>query len=264
MFRSGDASEDLDWYYTYLYGNSQVGSSTWLGPSRYAVLDVTAHTAEFGSSITGHGMVTAASFPRLNQLAPKDKSKSTAPQAQHGAGGTTSIEIESQLSAFVMSAVRHVFVPDIEYESLPQADKILIPIIVLRNHNQFNPLASSSSTNKQHDGQEYFIDVDAIKEEVSHLLSTAVGAGNAATTPFDAVVVSGVHSLHTHGHISLAVAKSMRSDSVHTVDHKGRFTVQTLPYLDSTTLLHQLKAVQVLIVFCISIFVLVVNAARPL
>jgi hypothetical protein len=57
----------------------------------------------------------------------------------------------------------------------------------------------------------------------------------------EVTIVSGVHSLHSHVHLSLAVAKSKRADTTHDVTMEGTYSLRYLPFLDSNLLLHQFR-----------------------
>jgi len=51
---------------------------------------------------------------------------------------------EVDLSVFCIKAVKYVFASDIQHEVLHQEEKVLIPIILLKNHNEFDPFSSST------------------------------------------------------------------------------------------------------------------------
>jgi hypothetical protein len=94
-------------------------------------------------------------------------------------------------------------VPDIEFEATQHADKVLIPIIIMRNHDLFNPLEPNT---------EHSIDMKAIEREVKKLFLPSQ----------EVLIVGGIHSLHEHRHLSMAVAKAKKTDTVHEMNWSNR------------------------------------------
>ena len=64
-------------------------------------------------------------------------------------------------------------------------EKLLIPFIILRNHNLFNPIEQ---------GIQYSINIQYIKKKISQMLQQGQ----------ELSVVSGLHSLHEHPHLAAA------------------------------------------------------------
>lgn len=52
----------------------------------------------------------------------------------------------------------------------------------------------------------------------------------------EVMVVAGIHSLHDHERLAMAVAKAMRGMSTHDTRSDGRFHVRTLTFLDGAVL----------------------------
>lgn len=52
----------------------------------------------------------------------------------------------------------------------------------------------------------------------------------------EVMVVAGVHSLHDHERLAMAVAKAMRGMSKHDTREDGRFHAKTLTFLDGAVL----------------------------
>ena len=52
----------------------------------------------------------------------------------------------------------------------------------------------------------------------------------------EVVIVGGVHMLHQHEKLAVAVSKAMRGHSVHETKNDGRFHVQTKTYIDGAIL----------------------------
>lgn len=85
--------------------------------------------------------------------------------------------------------------------------QVLVPIVVLRNHVEFNPW---------HKGHPYSIDIDAIRKEV----------GKLALPNQEVTIVTDLHGLHEHKHIALALAKAHKTDTVHELNAFGRYDVR--------------------------------------
>jgi hypothetical protein len=60
-----------------------------------------------------------------------------------------------------VSSVKHLFAPDIRAETLDFAQRVLMPVLVLRNHHVFNPLAP---------GHAHSIDLDHIRREAKSMV----------------------------------------------------------------------------------------------
>ena len=52
----------------------------------------------------------------------------------------------------------------------------------------------------------------------------------------EVMVVAGIHSLHDHERLAMAVAKAMRGMSTHDTRADGRFHARTLTFLDGAVL----------------------------
>eukprot|EP01114_Cavostelium_apophysatum_P023378 TRINITY_DN8786_c0_g1_i1.p1 TRINITY_DN8786_c0_g1~~TRINITY_DN8786_c0_g1_i1.p1 ORF type:complete len:710 (+),score=142.99 TRINITY_DN8786_c0_g1_i1:64-2193(+) len=189
--------------YSLTYGESIPGQA-WISGRRYIVVDLAAGPIAYGGTSTNDGVITSQSIVK---------------------GNRTPIELEGQLAALIISAVRYVFFPDIQFSDLPHSDKILIPIVILRNHIIFNPLEGDS---------DFSIDFNYIRKQVQQMF-----------LPHQSVtVVAGVHSLHDHKHLSMAVSKAKRSDSVHELTWQGRYVAREKVYLDSNALIHEFRKVE--------------------
>lgn len=139
--------------------------------------------------------------------------------------------VRGALSSVVVSAVQHLFAPDVRVETLDFAQRVLVPVIVLRDHKLFNPLVPGSA---------HSLDVAALEMEARKM----VQAGQ------ELVVVSGVHNLHDHEHLALAIGRAVQSRGV--VKHgRARWRqsqqqkeadaeLNVRPYLDSTAILNEL------------------------
>uniref|UniRef100_R7WEQ5 Uncharacterized protein n=1 Tax=Aegilops tauschii TaxID=37682 RepID=R7WEQ5_AEGTA len=108
------------------------------------------------------------------------------------------------------------------FETVDMTLRLLVPIIVLQNHNRYNILQA---------GHNNSIDVKAIEREVKKM----VHAGQ------EVIVISGSHALHEHEKLAVAVSKAMRSHSLHETKSDGRFHVRTKTYLDGAILKEEME-----------------------
>lgn len=188
--------------YNIAYGNGIPGQ-TWIGPDRFMVADLAADPAEYGSLLAGEGI--GGTFKLKKRTASSQLTDDTA----------------VELVALISSAVRHVVAPDIQFASIPHADKVLVPLIVLNNHGEFNPLSSEV---------EEHIDVPMIRREVQKMFLPTQ----------EVSIVGGVHSLHEHRHLAMLIAKARRANTLHEMSG-GQFHLKMKYYLDSAILLDGIK-----------------------
>ena len=204
--------------YSYAYhmpGGAQVQS--WISASRYVVIDVAAGPVEYGTSGASEGTVSRHSFPRLDVSTITSDFQDMPLKLLHRMS-----EFRAHLTSLAVSAVRHVFLPDLAYEKQHYAEKVLVPIVVLRNHNAFDPL---------HRVANFSIDIPLITSRIKEL----------ALPGQEIVVVSGVHLLHDHKPISMAVSRALRSDSELAMGRHGQYEAMDKPYLDSAQLFQELE-----------------------
>ena len=157
----------------------------------------------------------AATLPRLADITPSVQSDSKS------ATGVT--KFVARLGAVVVSAVRHIFLPDIpfRYSPLDMAERVVVPIVVLRNHHEYDILDRESAGDR-------FLDVDALRHELQKVMMP----GQTLT------VLAGSHSLHDHPTIATALERATRTDSMHRASASGRYMVSTSSVLDTQALLH--------------------------
>lgn len=124
--------------------------------------------------------------------------------------------LAASMASIVSSAVRHIFLPDINYaQHAEPLEQLLIPVLVFKNHDEELPLFHESF--------------------IEHSVKTWFPAGTNPT------IVRGDHSLHDHKHISIAVSKAMRTHTTHQINRAGLFEMVGRPYLDSKDLLEELR-----------------------
>lgn len=201
--------QERDYLYRYRYNG---GSSTqvWLAAGRYAVIDLSAGPCTYGRVDSEEGSVGYRSLPRLrNLLFPRGQDPVPATKTQHLLAG--------QISGLVSSAIEQVIAPDVRFETVDVTYRLLVPVIVLQNHHVRNPIDSPSN---------FGINMVHIQNQVKKLVQPGQ----------DPVVVGGVHSLHDHPRLAIAVSKATRGVSVHETGRDARIRARTRTYLDGAIL----------------------------
>ncbi|KAG8370534.1 hypothetical protein BUALT_Bualt14G0127000 [Buddleja alternifolia] len=151
--------QEGDYIYRYRY-NGGGASQVWLGSGRFVVLDLSAGPCTYGKIETEEGSVNPKTLPRLqNVLLPRSGTASV--QSAHDI-------FVGQLAAVIATTVEHVVAPDVRYETVDMNTRLLVPIIVLQNHNRYNIMAK---------GHNYSIDVEAIEAEEMERSADVLAAG---------------------------------------------------------------------------------------
>ncbi|XP_071690812.1 uncharacterized protein [Rutidosis leptorrhynchoides] len=195
--------------YIYRYRYSGGGSSQiWLGSGRFVIVDISAGPCTYGKLETEEGSVSSTTIPRLRSV--------IFPRINADVISTRD-NFVGQLAALIVVIVKHLVAPDVRFETVDVAMRLLIPIIVLQNHNRYNIMEK---------GKNYSIDIQAIEEEVKKMVHKGE----------EVVIVGGSHSLHLHEKLAIAVSKSMRGHSLQETKKDGRFHVHTKMYLDGAIL----------------------------
>ncbi|PWA71966.1 hypothetical protein CTI12_AA275840 [Artemisia annua] len=196
--------------YVYRYHYNGGGTSQiWLGSGRFVVVDISAGPCTYGRLETEEGSVSSKTIPRLQNV--------MSPQGSSVDRFTTHDNFVGQLAALIGIIVEHLVAPDVRFETVDLATRLLIPIIVLQNHNRYNIMEN---------GQNYSLDIGAIEDEVRKMVHKEE----------DVVIVGGSHSLHHHEKLAIAVSKAMRGHSIQETKKDGRFHVHTKMYLDGAIL----------------------------
>ncbi|KAK9288081.1 hypothetical protein L1049_016528 [Liquidambar formosana] len=203
-----------DYIYHYRY-NGGGASQVWLGSGRFVVIDLSAGPCTYGKIETEEGSVCSKTLPRLqNVVFPRGLGAAS----DHS---TSSIFL-GQLAALISTTVEHVIAPDVSFETVDLTTRLLIPIIVLQNHNRYNIMEK---------GHNYSIDIEAIEAEVKKMVHYGQ----------EVVFVGGSHVLHRHEKLAIAVSKAMRSHSLQETKKDGRFHVHTKTYLDGAILKEEME-----------------------
>lgn len=207
-------NQEGDYIYRYRY-NGGGASQVWLGSGRYAVIDLSAGPCTYGKIETEEGSVSARTLPRLlNVMFPRSSSTANHQMMQPVFLG--------QLASLVSTAVEHIIAPDVRFETVDMTTRLLIPIIVLQNHNRYSLMVK---------GHNYSLDIGAIESEVKKIVHHGQ----------EIVIVGGTHGLHHHEKLAIAVSKAMRGHSLQETKNDGRFHVHTKTYLDGAILKEEME-----------------------
>ncbi|KAK6913674.1 hypothetical protein RJ641_020995 [Dillenia turbinata] len=206
--------QEGDYIYRYRY-NGGGASQVWLSSGRFVVIDLSAGPCTYGKIETEEGSVSTRSLPRLRNV--------VLPSGLGGGGDHhTHDTFVGHLAALVSTTVEHVIAPDVRFETVDMTTRLLIPIIVLQNHNRYNIMEK---------GHNYSIDIKAIEEEVKKMVHYEE----------EVVIVGGSHALHRHEKLAIAVSKAMRGHSLQETKKDGRFHVHTKMYLDGAILREEME-----------------------
>ncbi|EEF43107.1 uncharacterized protein LOC8258833 [Ricinus communis] len=208
------SKQEGDYIYRYRY-NGGGATQAWLSSDRFVVIDLSAGPCTYGKIETEEGSVSSRTLPRIrNMMFPK------------GVGALSdhlSPDIfVGQLAALVATTVEHVIAPDVRFETVDLATRLLIPIIVLQNHNRYNIMEK---------GHYYSINIEEIESEVKKMVHDGQ----------EVVIVGGSHALHRHEKLAIAVSKAMRGHSLQETKKDGRFHVRTKTYLDGAILKEEME-----------------------
>lgn len=206
--------QEGDYIYRYRY-NGGGASQVWLSSGRFVVVDLSAGPCTYGKIETEEGSVSSKTLPRLrNVMFPRGSGAASDPSTHDNFVG--------QLAAVIGTTVEHVIAPDVRFETVDQATRLLIPVIVLQNHNRYNIMEK---------GHDYSIDLQAIEAEVKKMVHKGE----------EVVIIGGSHALHQHEKLAIAVSKAIRSHSLQETKKDGRFHVHTKTYLDGAILKEEME-----------------------
>ncbi|XP_017975595.1 PREDICTED: uncharacterized protein LOC18603670 isoform X1 [Theobroma cacao] len=206
--------QEGDYIYRYRY-NGGGASQVWLGSGRFVVIDLSAGPCTYGKIETEEGSVSPRTLPRIRSMI---LPRGLAAVSDH----TTHDNFMGHLAALIATTVEHVIAPDVRFETVDLTTRLLIPIIVLQNHNRYNIMEK---------GHNYSIDIGAIEAEVKKLVHDDQ----------EVVIIGGSHALHRHEKLAIAVSKAMRGHSLQETKKDGRFHVHTKTYLDGAILKEEME-----------------------
>jgi hypothetical protein len=152
---AGAAAQTGKRTYAYRYGADSAPSQTWLSRHRFFTIDLQAGPAEFGATSARDGTVAITNLPRVPTTpTPTTTTTTTTTTATPTPGATstdpsmdakdtaTHVQFSARLAATVVSCVRHVLLPDTRFVETPYAAKLVVPVIVFRNHRRFDVMAA--------------------------------------------------------------------------------------------------------------------------
>lgn len=207
-------NQEGGYIYRYRY-NGGGASQVWIGSGRFVVIDLSAGPCTYGKIETEEGSVSPRTLPRLRHVVfPRGFGTASAHPTHEFFIG--------QLASLISTTVEHVIAPDVRFETVDLATRLLIPIIVLQNHNRYNILEK---------GHNYSINIEAIEAEVKKMVHDGE----------EVVIIGGSHSLHRHEKLAIAVSKAMRGHSLQETAKDGRFHVHTKTYLDAAILKEEME-----------------------
>eukprot|EP00241_Pyramimonas_parkeae_P014894 CAMPEP_0114307598 /NCGR_PEP_ID=MMETSP0059-20121206/17555_1 /TAXON_ID=36894 /ORGANISM="Pyramimonas parkeae, Strain CCMP726" /LENGTH=1016 /DNA_ID=CAMNT_0001431073 /DNA_START=483 /DNA_END=3530 /DNA_ORIENTATION=- len=213
---------DQEAVFTYRYKYHGAGlASTWVSAQRFALVDLGAGPCLFCRMGISKGMVALSAFPRLGIVLSKYEGSQTSNDDTFNSTRARKKHIIGAVSNLVVSSIKHLFVPDIRMETSDLAQRILVPIILLRNHDLFNPLVP---------GHAHSIDLFRIKYETKGLIKDDQ----------ELVFADGVHDLHRHERLALAVTRSLKSTSGIVVGPDGKYSMHLTSVLDPQVLLKEM------------------------
>ncbi|KAA3481197.1 Capsid [Gossypium australe] len=206
--------QEGDYIYRYRY-NGGGASQVWLSSGRFVVIDLSAGPCTYGKIETEEGSVSPRTLPRIRSILYPGGLASVSSRATHD-------NFMGHLAALVATTVEHVIAPDVRFETVDLTTRLLIPIIILQNHNRYNIMVK---------GHNYSIDIEAIEAEVKKLVHDDQ----------EVVIIGGSHALHHHEKLAIAVSKAMRGHSLQETKRDGRFHVHTKTYLDGAILKEEME-----------------------
>ncbi|KAL2338942.1 hypothetical protein Fmac_013388 [Flemingia macrophylla] len=206
--------QEGDYIYRYRY-NGGGATQVWLSSGRFVVIDLSAGPCTYGKIEAEEGSVCSRTLPRLRNVIHPSSSSTTSQQSSNDV-------FLGQLASLVSTTVEHVIAPDVRFETVDLTSRLLIPIIVLQNHNRYNIMEK---------GHNYSINIEEIEAKVKSMLHDGQ----------ELVIIGGSHSLHRHEKLAIAVSKAMRGHSLQETKNDGRFHVHTKTYLDGAILKEEME-----------------------
>ncbi|KAJ9181790.1 hypothetical protein P3X46_005848 [Hevea brasiliensis] len=211
--------QEGNYVYRYRY-NGGGATQVWLSSDRFVVIDLSAGPCTYGNIETEEGSVSSRTLPWIQNMMFPGGVAAISDHVSHDI-------FVGQLAALIATTVEHVIAPDIRFETVDLATRLLIPIIVLQNHNRYNVMEK---------GHNYSINIEEIESEVKKMVHDGP----------EVVIVGGSHALHSHEKLAIAVSKAMQGHSLQETKKDGRFHVHTKTYLDGAALKEMERSADVL------------------
>ena len=233
--------QDAELVYRYRYARGE-RTAAWLGRGRYAVIDLSAGPCAHGRLATWAGLdsagsavpeeASAARLPRLADMMATYLDAAAPLRASALAGGSGSDpsvaraaseltrrmegHIRGELATMVVSAVRHLFAPDVRTKAVDVATRLLVPVVALSDTVDVHPFAGPHR-------DAGLVNLTSLRALAASLLQPGQ----------ELLLVPTTHALHAHPRLTLAVRRAMRS-----LLTPGR---PPAPVLNSTALLAELR-----------------------
>jgi hypothetical protein len=195
-------------------------SSAWVGSGKYAVVDLRAE----GPPVKKGQKKSTWVFPtRHSILEPFKDFLVTGEGVFESIRSNFDAHVYGELGKTIFDGVRSLHAPDIAFETMNYAKRVLVPIIALRDHAAFDPLdpelhyEHADFKNKDvvdETANEASVDLQAIEREVRKFLLPGQ----------ELVLVSGTHELHLHHHIASAIARANRHSVVNSEERFVKFS----------------------------------------
>jgi hypothetical protein len=214
---------DAGFNYTYKAGNEVGLSCSWLGSGSYVVIDLSAGPCEYGP-LHGKGAVSADTLPSLMRLLNKPHLKEMC-KLDHSCLGKLQLQLIKPvvlglLCSSITSAIEHVLIPDVAFEEPAFARRVLVSILMFRE----------KQNSKYSSLDDFNINADVIKKEMKKML---LGGQ-------ELVMTSGIHNLHDHPLISVALRKALKEVTASNLCFQ-RNCSNVQRFLSSSDLLKQLQ-----------------------
>ena len=195
-------------------------SNAWVGSGKYAVVDLRAE----GPPVKKGQKKSTWVFPTRHSIVePFKEFLNTEEGVFESVRRNFDAHVYGELGKTIFDGVRSLHAPDIAFETMNFAKRVLVPIIALRDHAAFDPLdpelhyEHADFKNKDvvdETANEASVDLQAIEREVRKFLLPGQ----------ELVLVSGTHELHLHHHIASAIARAKRHSVVNREERFVKFS----------------------------------------
>lgn len=230
LWRSMENQASGDFRYRYKMGQGFGRSQTWIGASEYCFVDLSAGPVKTGSMPSAFfekadsgTTFTTRNLPNIEKLlvgmSPSENVESVLARKDH--------ELILDITKVVQSAITQVFLPNIGFETNVHADRVVVPLLVFRNHDLVDPFGKSESAAKNVEAEPFLVDMPALEGQIRKMLLPKQKM----------TLVKGTHFLHDHQTISLALQKATKYKAGPLAEdlHQEKY-----PYIDADVLLHEL------------------------
>jgi len=171
-------------------------TNVWIGKGKYVIMDLTSESVYIGPAMTDIGIRSPLSIPRLVDF----------PSNSDG----RKVQFEASLASTIHSAASHLFFPDINFTPyIASWNKIVVPIIIFKNHDQ-----------------QVRLNEPLLYQQIKKLFYHDI----------QLEILFGSHNIHDHKHLSMAISKSVRTQTSYELNSKGQYEKVARQFLDSKIL----------------------------